>query len=74
MPPTIHSARHPEWCFGYADSTFPKWIFSESFCLTIVFDECDDRRIGKHPEIAGLVFMEMEIVCGQAIAWLQAGE
>ena len=60
--PVIHNGAMHD-----ADSTFPKRIFSESFCLMIVFNQCDDRRTGKHPEIAGLVCMEMEIVCGQAV-------
>ena len=44
---------------GYADSAFPKWICGESLCSTIVFDQERDRRIGQHPEIAGLVFMQI---------------
>ena len=46
-------------------STGAKRVFSEPLCLPIIFDQPDDRGIGQHPQIAGVVFVQ--IVCGQAL-------
>ena len=65
MAPRIHSRHLEKSAAVQSGSACAERVFGEPPCLPLILDQPDDRGIDQHPDIAGLVLVQ--IVCGQAL-------